>query len=275
MRQQVTHISSGSNARVKALVKLRRQRARRRTGLFIADGLRQVTRALEAGLVLRQLYRCSSMLDAVQLPPVPPDAEQFEVTSGVFTKLAYCENPQGIVGVFEQRCWTFEQVTVQAPPAPQLWLVSIGATKPGNVGAMARSAEAAGATGLVLADSRVDPYNPNAIRSSTGAVFTLPIIIGSSQSIIDRFMQQRTTIIAADPNTARRYTDVDMTGPVALVVGGEDQGLGPDWCLAAQRGDLGRLVQIPMFSQTVDSLNASAVAAVLLFEALRQRHIKR
>jgi TrmH family RNA methyltransferase len=269
-------ITSARNPRIAAVVALSEQRERRRTGLFVAEGRRALTRALAAGLKLRELYLCPTLGPAVAsgLPPVG-DAAVFEVTDTLLRKMAYQENPEGVLGVFEQAGRTLASFgpakdrghSAGAADA-ELFLVAVGLAKPGNLGAMARTAEAAGATGLLVADGVVDVYNPNAIRASTGAVFTLPVAAASSE-VVRRFLRERgVRIIAAAPGAADPYDRVDLTAPVALVIGAEDAGLDEAWLQAGQN------VRIPMHAAAVDSLNAGVAGAVLLFEAVRQRRVR-
>ena len=128
-------------------------------------------------------------------------------------------------------------------------------------------AAAAGASGLLLADSVVDAFNPNAIRASTGAVFSLPVVAITTQEVLGFIHRRRATVVTADPGSDEPYTQVDMTGPVALVIGAEDRGLEGRW----RKSDVGHRVCVPLASGPVDSLNAGVAAAILLFEALRQR----
>ncbi len=153
-------ITSPDNPRVKEVLRLRRSRERRRAGLFVAEGPREVARAREAGLTLRAVYHAPALLDW---------HEGEEVDERVLAKMSYRAEPEGVLAVVEipRR---------ELPPGATLLLVAVGIEKPGNLGAMARTAEAAGADALLVADARSDPWNPNAIRASTGAVFTLPVV---------------------------------------------------------------------------------------------------
>ena len=265
-------LSSPDNPRVKALVKLRRQRQRRDTGLFIAEGKRELSRALAGGLCAREVFVCPDFWtgdeDPIGTIPNLGDATStsglFELTPVLFRKAAYRQHPEGILAVFEQPQWSLEELSLARNG---LFLVAVGISKPGNLGAMVRSAAAAGATAVLSTDTVVDPFNPNAIRASTGAVFTFPVI-GATTERIQRYLVQRdVNLIMADPKADRPYTELDLTGPVALVVGAEDTGLGDSWLGAAR----GVHVTIPMTGRAVDSLNASTASAVLLFEAVRQR----
>ena len=239
-------ITSLDNPRVKEVVRLRRSRERRREGLFVAEGPREVTRAAEAGLRLRAVYHAPALLDW-------EGGE--EVDERVLARMSYRAEPEGVLAVVE----------VPDRPVPAdatLLLVAVGIEKPGNLGAMARTADAAGADALLVGEARSDPWNPNAIRASTGAVFTLPIV----DVTLDEVAALPVTRIAAVPGAATRHSDADLTGPEAILVGAEDEGLPAAWRAVA---DLE--VAIPMHARTVDSLNASTSAAVLLYEAVRQR----
>ncbi len=274
----IDQITSRRNQHVRAVQLLRRRRGREQTGLFVGEGMREIDRALRSGMVIRQLFTCPQVLGSVVIDGWPSgladrpreQVELFEVNESVLSKLAYRENPEGVVAVFEQRRWDMAQVISPDAAGADLWLVSVGATKPGNVGAMARTAAAAGAQGLLLADAVVDIYNPNAIHASTGAVFSLPVIGAGSEAILAALVQRDVFLVAADPGAEVRHTQVNLTGPTALIIGGEDKGLNDSWRAAASQGH-GKLVSIAMVDCSVDSLNAASAAAVLLYEAVRQR----
>jgi RNA methyltransferase, TrmH family len=246
-------ITSVDNPRVKEVVRLRRSRERRLTGLFVVEGLREVERARAAGLRFRAEYTAPELVSAETLAGTSPAAEQ--VSARVLRHMTYRGEPEGVVAVVEAP-------NRRLPPDASLILVAVGVEKPGNLGAMARSAEAAGADALLVADGSFDPWNPNAVRASTGAVFTLPILASSLDEVLALPLRRVAAVVGA----ATRYTDVDLRPPTALVVGAEDRGLDERWQRAADDE-----VSIPVNSRTVDSLNASAAATVLLFEAVRQR----
>ena len=225
---------------------MRKSRERRRRGLFVAEGPREVQRAREAGLIVHATYFAPELLawdDGV------------EVSARVLAKMAYRAEPEGvlaIVGIPER----------EVPADATLILVAVGIEKPGNLGAMARPANAAGADALLVGDAYADPWNPNAIRASTGAVFTLPI----AEVTLDDVRALSLRKVAAVVDAPARYTDTDLTRPTAFIVGSEDDGLDEDWREAADEH-----VAIPMRAQSSDSLNAATSAGVLLFEAVRQR----
>jgi TrmH family RNA methyltransferase len=243
-------ITSVDNPRVKEVLRLRRSRDRRQTGLFVVEGSREVERARAAGLRFHATYVAPELSpDVAALPDAEP------VSARVLRHMAYRTEPEGVVAVVESP-------THELPATPTLLLVAVGVEKPGNLGAMARSADAAGADALLVADGSFDPWNPNAVRASTGAVFTLPIVASSLDELRALPLQRVAAVVGA----STVYTDVDLRVPTALIVGAEDAGLDANWRAAA---DL--TVSIPVKGAAADSLNASAAAAVLLFEAVRQR----
>jgi TrmH family RNA methyltransferase len=239
-------ITSPDNPRVKEVLRLRKARERRRSGLFVAEGPREVARARAAGLVVRATYFAPELLAW---------DEGEEVSARVLARMAYRAEPEGVLAIVE--------VPRHAvPETPSLVLVAVGIEKPGNLGAMARTADAAGADALLVGDANVDPWNPNAIRASTGAVFTLPILDVTKGELRDLNMQKVAAVLGA--KTA--HSSPEYTQPTAFLVGAEDEGLDEEW-----RGLADEQVTIPMHGAAADSLNASAAAAVLLFEAVRQR----
>lgn len=277
-----THLTSTSNPRIKALVRLRKQAERRRTGVFIAEGNREVTRARDAGLELLELYHCAELTEVPSWMEDEAAAKVSTVTAGLIGKIAYRENPEGLLAVFRQPGWSLDELFDQHPAGDdELWLAAVGTQKPGNLGAMARSAQAAGCRALLVADAVVDPFNPNAIRASTGAVFTLPVVALPAGEMIERLHNRGVQICAASPAATIEYTQADLSGPVAIMVGAEDCGFDdtvlrrivsggpPDDTKSAEPSI--QPVRIPMADSPIDSLNAATCAAVLLFEAVRQR----
>jgi TrmH family RNA methyltransferase len=214
--------------------------------LFIAEGPREVERARAAGLRIQATYFA---------PELIAWDEGEEVSARVLEKMAYRAEPEGVLAVVEipQRALS---------TSPSLVLVAIGIEKPGNLGAMARTADAAGADALVVADAEADVWNPNAIRSSTGAVFTLPVVEATRDEVAALPVRK----VAAVVDAHQSYTDADLTAPTAILVGAEDEGLDAAWREASDVQ-----VAIPMHARSVDSLNAATTAALLLFEAVRQR----
>jgi TrmH family RNA methyltransferase len=239
-------ITSVDNARVRDVLRLRKSRERRREGLFVAEGPREVERARAAGLAIRATYFAPTLIAW---------DEGTEVDERVLRKMSYRAEPEGVVAIVEipRR---------ELPPASTLVLVAVGIEKPGNLGAMARTADAAGADAILVADARSDPWNPNAIRASTGAVFTLPIVDATRDDVA----ALPHTKVAAALDARIPHTEPDYTRPTAFLVGAEDAGLPREYVDLADTQ-----VSIPMHARTADSLNASTAAAILLFEAVRQR----
>ena len=240
-------ITSVDNPRVKEVLRLRKSRERRRSGLFIAEGPREVTRARAAGLHVVATYYAPELIDWTEGGEA--------VSEGVLRKMAYRAQPEGVLAV------------VQAPERAlarggTLYLVAVGVEKPGNLGAMARSADAAGADALIVAEAEADPWNPNAIRASTGATFTLPVV----EATLDDVRALGVQLVATAPDAATPYTAADLAVPTAIAIGAEGAGLPEHWRTAADT-----TVAIPSKGRTTDSLNAAAAAAILLFEAVRQR----
>jgi RNA methyltransferase, TrmH family len=240
-------ITSVDNQRVKEVVRLRRGRERRRTGLFVAEGRREVERAIAAGLNVVATYFAPTLIDW--------DAGGEEVSERVLAKMAYRAEPEGVLAVVEAP-------HRELPPNGTLYLAAVAIEKPGNLGALARTAAAAAADALIVADAEADPWNPNAIRASTGAVFTLPVVEATLEDV--RALQAE--LVAAVTDAAPAYTETDLTGPLTVAVGAEDAGLPRAWVDAADRR-----VTIPLAATATDSLNTATAAAIVLFEARRQR----
>jgi RNA methyltransferase, TrmH family len=228
---------------------LRKGRERRASGLFVAEGPREVGRAREAGLVIRATYVAPKLIDW------PADSTTEEVDERVLRKMSYRTEPEGVLAVVEipRR---------ELPEDATLVLIAVAIEKPGNLGAMARTADAAGADALLVGDAQSDPWNPNAIRASSGSVFTLPILDITVEET-SRLPHQK---VAATLGARTAHTEPDYTTPTAFLIGAEDEGLPEEWRTLADVH-----VEIPMHGRTADSLNASVAAAVLLFEAVRQR----
>ena len=274
--EYATQITALDNPKVKALVKLRRQRTRKQEGLFIAQGLREVGRAIEAGYKPKHFYFCEDLLDAEAFQTMKSWASEgrwFDLTLPVFNKISPIENPQGLLVTFEIKEHNLQGVHEKAAQNSQgdapLWLIAVGIEKPGNLGALARSAAAAGCSGLLVADGVVDIYNPNTIRSSTGAVFSLPIASCTSAEAIAYLKEHKITAFTTTPAATVRHSDVFWQKPSAIVIGPEDSGLPDEWLELDEA--YAQKILIPMADSIVDSLNASVTAAVVLFEAVRQR----
>lgn len=288
MPSNVTKLTSVDNPRIRAAARLAHGQRRRESGLFVAEGPRLVGRALDAGLRLRELFfdpqeddpNITALMQQVTTGhwPAAAGTALFEVTPKLMASMAYRgDRTEGLLGIFEQPTWSVDDVTPHHD-RPALWLIGAGLAKPGNLGAMARSAAAAGADAMIASDAVVDPFNPNALRASTGAVFSLPIICATMAESVAACRRRGLRIIAAAPHAPASLYDIDLRVPLALVVGPEDAGLDDAWLAAADA-----VIHIPMpgctaapnrvspLAPAVDSLNAAVAAGLLLFEAVRQR----
>lgn len=259
-------VSSPKNPRVRAAAELRDRRARDATGLTIVDGTRELERALAGGARVVEVFadeeRLSPGAAAVVALARGAGALFVPVTGPVLDRLAYGDRSEGVVATVAIP--DLSLATLRLPPAA-LVVVLEGVEKPGNLGAVLRSADAAGADAVIAADPRTDLFNPNAVRASLGTVFTVPIAAAPSTMVREHLGAAGIRIIAARVEGAVPYTDLDLRGPVALVLGSEADGLTGAWA-----GDDVVAASLPMLG-VADSLNVSITAAVLLYEARRQR----
>ena len=260
-------ITSLQNPRIKAAAKLRDARHRRRQGRFLIDGLREIRRAVLGHFDLLEVYYCGEKCAKTQMRALASmwgdfESEPDEVSPEVFGKLAFGDRAEGIVAVART-----PELVLDAfePPKDALVAVIEGVEKPGNVGAVLRSADAAGVNAVVVADGGTDLFNPNTIRASLGTIFTLPVSTATTKETLAWLRQYKMAIYAARVDGAVNYTDADYCRPAAIVLGSEAKGLSAAWS-----GEDVTAVSLPMRGQG-DSLNLSAAAAVLFYEALRQR----
>jgi RNA methyltransferase, TrmH family len=259
-------ITSPANLRVKQLVSLRRRRGRDQSDVTLVEGLAEIELALAAGVRPRTLYYCAALASPASLPLAgriaAAGAEVISVSRPVFEKISYREGPDGWLAVVP--AIASDLARLDPGPAP-LILVCAGLEKPGNLGAILRTADAAGAAAVIAADPVTDWGNPNVVRASKGTVFSVPVASASSAAVLDWIGRRGLRIVAATPDAAQLVTETDLTGPVAIAVGAEQTGLPADWLERAQVR-----VRIPMFGRA-DSLNVSTSAAIIAYEAVRQR----
>lgn len=260
-------LSSLQNPRVKNVVKLRERRDRDRQERLVIEGYRGILRALENDFVMEELFYCPELYlgeneDALVARVGAAGARLTLVTRTVFEKMAYRDRPEGLLAVAPQ----FRKPLLQQDPGSfDFFVVAESIEKPGNLGTMLRSCDAAGVDALILSDPRTDIFNPNVVRASIGTLFTVPVWQADTPACIQWCRDRGVQVLAATPHTDRLHTDVDMTGPVAIVMGTEQVGLTDAWMDAA---DL--KVKIPMYGQ-VDSLNVATATTILLYEVVRQR----
>ena len=259
-------ITSVSNPRVKEVVKLRSRRTRDRQRRFVVEGTRELSCATDSGLALETLYYCEELLAAAGRSIVDrlaaTDADCQPTSRIVFERMSYRRTPDGVLGVAPTADLELERLAV---PDGALWLVAAGIEKPGNLGAMFRSADAVGAAGVLIADAATDVFNPNVVRASMGTLFSVPVAAASASDVRQWLQTRGIRPVAARPDAVVAYTHADLRGAVAVVVGSEHLGLDADWSVPGAE-----TVRIPMAGRA-DSINAAMAATVLLFEARRQR----
>lgn len=260
-------IVSPSNPRIKAAVRLRERRERDRTGLTLVDGARELRRALDAGVAVEEAFVHEPLVRSDDAREVverlrSEEADVVEVSDTAFGKLAFGDRSDGVIAVVRRPATDLKRIALPADP---LVAVLEGVEKPGNVGAVLRSVDGAGADALVVADPRTDVFNPNAIRASLGTIFAVPIGAGTAADVRAWLQALKLRVVAARPDGTAAPWNVDLTGPLAIVLGSEAEGLGERWL----DGEV-TPVRIPMHG-LADSLNVSVAAAVMLYEARRQR----
>ena len=253
-------ITSAQNPKIKNLVLLQeKSKARREQGLFVVEGRRELEHCLEAGYKVRTLFVCPEIAGDAAVSMIP---SAIEITEQLYRKVAYRESTEGVIAEVETRERRLEDLDLPQNP---LIVVLESVEKPGNLGAVLRSADAARADAVIICDPLTDLYNPNLIRASIGAVFTVPTVAASSEEVIPWLQAQHIQILTARLQDSSLYYDCDMRRGTALVMGTESTGLTDRWRQAASAH-----IRIPMLGR-LDSLNVSVSAAILLFEAVRQR----
>jgi len=260
-------ITSRQNPRIRQAARLRQRRARQQQGRFLIDGVREIERAVNAQITVGELVVCDPPQDdpavAALIDRVARSgALVHQVTPSVFSKLAYGDRESGLVAVAQTPHWSLPDWDL---PAGVLIAVLENVEKPGNVGAVLRSADAAGVGAVIVTGGGVDLLNPNVIRASAGTVFSVPCCSASNEEVYRRVTAAGMPIFAARADAETAYTEVDLRGGGAIVVGSEASGLSDFW-----RQPPTRAIAIPMLG-LADSLNASITSAILFYEALRQR----
>jgi len=257
-------ITSLQNPRVKHIVKLRDdKRQRQKDGLMLVEGYDEIQLALSAG------HKPQMLLTAPELASRQVDgvaSEIITVNRAVFEKVSYRENPDGWLAVFPIPHTSLGDLQLREVP---IVIVAESIEKPGNLGAILRTADAAQVDALLVCDPRVDVWNPNVVRASRGAVFTVPVVESDNVSSLEWLKSRKMRILAATPSAEVMYSDVNMREPLAIAVGTEDAGLTDFWMSNADVK-----VKIPMMGK-VNSLNVSVSTALIVYEAVRQRKISR
>lgn len=262
-------ITSLQNPRIKQLVKLRDRRPRDEAGVFLIEGYREIRRALERNIPLQELYFSPAWFlganeGALLETALGAGARLFELSKDAFAKVAYRERPDGLLAVAPQ--WKQSLPDLKLPREPFLLVVE-AIEKPGNLGTILRGADAAGCDAVIVCDPVTDLFNPNVVRASTGVIFSVPCLISSSTEVHAWLKNAGIRTVATTPAATVLYTDSDLRGPLAVIMGSEQYGLSDFWLREA---DLP--VRIPMAGQA-DSLNVAMATIITLFEAVRQRAV--
>ena len=255
-------ITSSKNPHIKHLIRLQQKSSeRRKEGLFIVEGRRELTHCINAGYVVETLFVDESMTE-VRKFAADNGGKVYSVSREVYEKIAYRGSTEGVTAIVRAKSHKLSYLPKKERP---IYVVLEGVEKPGNLGAILRSADAAGVDAVIICDPLTDLYNPNLIRSSIGAVFTVPLVVTESEECI-RFLKERgVKILTAQLQDSKLYYNSPMTESTAIVMGTEATGLTQIWRDAADAH-----IRIPMCGQ-LDSLNVSVSAAILMYEAVRQR----
>lgn len=256
-------LSSAQNPKVKKVIALQQKSSeRRKEGLFVVEGQRELSHCLDAGYELDTVFLCPSLWVDSFIDNLKITCPCFEVTPNVYEKMAYRGGTEGVLALVKARKLILEDLVLPDKP---LIVVLESVEKPGNLGAILRSADASAADAVIVCDPLTDVYNPNLIRSSIGAIFSVPCVACSSAECIHFLKSHGIRILTAQLQDSHLYYDTDMRSGTAIVMGTESTGLTQQWREAADAH-----IRIPMLGR-LDSLNVSVSAAILLFEAVRQR----
>ncbi|MBI2742669.1 MAG: RNA methyltransferase [Chlamydiales bacterium] len=264
-------IRSAQNPKIKQACRLKERGERDETGLFLIEGFREVQRAAAGNVELVALFVCYEFFLGVNEPALieqihAKGCEIFVCAPYIFEKLSYRDRPDGLVAVARQMRHGIPDLAKEVSRSKNPFLlVAEAIEKPGNLGSMLRSADAVAVDGVIVCDRCTDIYNPNVVRASVGTLFTQPVIEAKGHETLLWLKEQKIKIVSATPHAEKEFTQVDLSGPVAIVVGTEQLGLTEGWMNAC---DL--QVRMPMLG-VADSLNVATAATLLLYEVLRQR----
>lgn len=260
-------IESPQNPRVKTAVKLRKSKVRKELKQTLVEGFREICRAFESDWKFTELYFCpelylsvdeDQLVDRIRKSGVPV----FRCSESAFRKMSYRDTPDGMMALSPLVGKTLDELDLPENP---LILIAEDLEKPGNLGTILRTADATGVDAVIACDHKTDLNNPNVIRASIGTIFFMPVAEATSQETFIWLKEKKIQSLAAVPGAGQEYTDVNMLGGTAIVVGAEDEGLTDAW-----KNEADKKVGIPMLGKN-DSLNVSTAAAIMLYEAVRQR----
>ncbi len=264
-------LSSTSNPQVKEALSLREKRNRDHTKLFLIEGYREILRAYEGKISFLKIFICPELFLGTNEQALihhleARGAKVVSTTEKVFSKLSYRDRPDGLLAIANQMQYTFSHLEkhLQKKKSP-LFVIAEAIEKPGNLGTILRTSDAAGADGVIIVDHCTDIYNPNVVRASVGTLFTLPVLEASSDETLHWLKQHHIPVLAAIPQAEALFYDIDMKEGIAILLGTEQFGLSPFWKTNADIS-----VRIPMHGHA-DSLNVAQACTILLYEAVRQR----
>ena len=260
-------ITSVQNPKIKYAVSLRESRQRKKDRVMLVEGYDEIAMALASGVTPHTLFYCPEFFGEGDYTPflkkgVQSGVEMIEVNKNVFEKIAYRENPDGWLAIFPAIQNSLDDINLGATP---LIIVIESVEKPGNLGAILRTSDAAHVDAVLICDPKVDLGNPNVLRTSRGTVFTLPIVLAKSAEALRWLQANGIKTVAATPEGATLYTEANLRQPIAIIVGTEKDGLSALW-----RDSADIKARVPMFGK-INSLNVSVSAALFIYEALRQR----
>lgn len=264
---KIENITSAQNPKIRTLLELQeKSKARRKTGLFVVEGRRELLHCIVAGYEPHTVFVCTEILKQEELEEIAGkcDCNIIDLPQHLYDKVAYRGGTEGVIAELHCKEMTLESLKLKENP---LVVVLEAVEKPGNLGAVLRSADASGVDAVIVCDPLTDMYNPNLIRSSIGAIFTVPTATATSEETIAWLKAKGIKIYTAQLQDSEWYYDTDMKGGTAIVMGTEATGLTDAWRKAADAH-----IKIPMLGK-LDSLNVSVSAAILMFEAVRQRNV--
>jgi RNA methyltransferase, TrmH family len=260
-------ITSNANPRIKHIVRLRQRSHRDAAGQMLIEGYREISRATENNHLIKDLYYCEELFQGSNNQNLLAALQQkganlFHCIKSVFDRISYRDRPDGLLAIAPQLQMKLSDIPITTNP---FLVIAESIEKPGNLGTILRSADAAGTDAVIVCDRCTDINNPNVVRASIGTLFCRPVVEASSAETLAWLQQNGIQSLAATPHASKLYTDVDCTTPIAIVVGTEQYGLSESWMSEAQEK-----VRIPMHGQA-DSLNVATATTILLFEVCRQR----
>lgn len=269
----ILEITSTQNPRVKTALALSNRRGRDETSLFLIEGFRELSRAVQGGIQIVELFFCEAFFLGQNEPALILSLKEqgsalYSCSEEVIRKISYRDRPDGLIAVAKQMQTTFQEISEKLSMKKNPFLlVAEAIEKPGNLGTILRSCDAVGVDAAIICDRCTDIFNPNVVRASVGTLFTQPVVESKSEDVLSWLKSNHIKVIAATPHAEKEFTKEDLTGPVAIVVGTEQLGLSKLWmdCADIQ-------VRIPMRGKS-DSLNVATATTLMLYEVLRQRNL--